>query len=187
MAPTFARFIKDGAHVHAASVIPSFTNPNNLSIVTGRPPSVHGICRQLFLRSRNRRRDHDERSEMAASAHRLRSLPESGAKVAVVTAKDKLRVLLGKGLASTARRRFSSEKADKATQAENGIDECSRLVGMDVPEVYSAELSEFVFAAGVKLLQARPARSDVSLDHRLCAAQICAGLGGRQRILRHDR
>ena len=43
VAPTFARFMKDGAHVHASSVIPSFTNPNNLSIITGRPPSVHGI------------------------------------------------------------------------------------------------------------------------------------------------
>ena len=29
-------------------VIPSFTNPNNLSIVTGAPPSVHGICGNYF-------------------------------------------------------------------------------------------------------------------------------------------
>src|SRR5450432_1355359 len=49
MAPTFARFIKDGAHVHATSVIPSFTNPNNLSIITGRPPSVHGIAGNYFF------------------------------------------------------------------------------------------------------------------------------------------
>ena len=40
VAPTFARFMRDGAHVHANSVIPSFTNPNNLSIITGRRTSL---------------------------------------------------------------------------------------------------------------------------------------------------
>src|SRR2546425_12783815 len=29
-------------------VMPSFTNPNNLSIVTGAPPSVHGISGNYF-------------------------------------------------------------------------------------------------------------------------------------------
>ncbi len=53
VAPTFARFIKDGAHVHANSVIPSFTNPNNLSIITGRPPSVHGIAGNYFYDTAN--------------------------------------------------------------------------------------------------------------------------------------
>ena len=45
---------------------------------------------------------------------------------------------------------FSSEKADQVTEAENGIAEVLALVGMPVPSVYSAELSEFVFAAGVR-------------------------------------
>jgi len=47
---------------------------------------------------------------------------------------------------------FSSEKADQVTLAENGIDDVLPLVGMPVPDVYSAELSEFVFAAGVQLM-----------------------------------
>ena len=47
---------------------------------------------------------------------------------------------------------FSAEKANEATMAENGIDGVVELVGMPVPSVYSAELSEFVFAAGVKLM-----------------------------------
>lgn len=78
---------------------------------------------------------------------------KAGAKVAVVTAKDKLRALLGKGLAFDGTAIcFSSEKADKTTREANGIADVCQLVGMGVPEVYSAELSEFVFAAGVKLL-----------------------------------
>ena len=54
---------------------------------------------------------------------------------------------------------FSSEKSDQVTQAENGIDNVLDLVGMPVPDVYSAALSEFVFAAGVKLMPTR--RPDV--------------------------
>src|SRR5690606_36838850 len=80
---------------------------------------------------------------------------DAGARVAVVTAKDKLRALLGHGLAYDEGRAicFSSEKSDKATREENGIDDASSWLGRPVPEVYSAELSEFVFAAGVKLLK----------------------------------
>ena len=39
------------------------------------------------------------------------------------------------------------------TIAENGIDKVNELVGMGVPDVYSAGLSEFVFAAGVKIME----------------------------------
>ena len=78
---------------------------------------------------------------------------KAGAKIAVVTAKDKLRLLLGKGLFFDGTAiAFSSEHADKATLKDNGIEGVCDMVGMAVPEVYSAELSEFVFAAGVKLL-----------------------------------
>ncbi|MDO9283379.1 MAG: alkaline phosphatase family protein, partial [Aquabacterium sp.] len=45
--PWMARTLTDaskGTALVADCVVPSFTNPNNLSIVTGVPPSVHGIC-----------------------------------------------------------------------------------------------------------------------------------------------
>jgi phosphonoacetate hydrolase len=85
----------------------------------------------------------------------LNAFLDAGASVAMVTAKDKLRTLLGRGLDMSTAVAFSSEKADKATRAENGIDDVVKVVGMPVPEVYSAGLSEFVFAAGVKLLEER--------------------------------
>ncbi|MBS0428619.1 MAG: phosphonoacetate hydrolase, partial [Proteobacteria bacterium] len=77
---------------------------------------------------------------------------EAGALVAAVTAKDKLRTLLGHGLRGIC---FSAEKADKANLADCGIDNVPELVGRPVPSVYSADLSEFVFAAGVRLLHTR--------------------------------
>jgi phosphonoacetate hydrolase len=80
----------------------------------------------------------------------LAAFARQGAKVVVVTAKDKLRALLGHKLEGIC---FSAEKADRVTKADNGIDGALDLVGTPLPSVYSAALSEFVFAAGVKLVQ----------------------------------
>ena len=98
----------------------------------------------------------------------------------MVTAKDKLRTLLGKGMKAMC---FSAEKADQLTEDENGITDVLELVGMPVPSVYSADLSEFVFAAGVKLMANAPARRDVPVDHRLRPAQARARHAGGERLL----
>ncbi len=154
-APWFAKVLKNGTNLVGDCVVPSFTNPNNLSIVTGRPPEVHGICGNYFL-------DPDTGKEVMMNDPKfLRvetlfpALQRAGCRIAVVTAKDKLRGLLGKGMELGAGKAcaFSSEKSDKATLAENGIDKVNELVGMAVPDVYSAGLSEFVFAAGVKIME----------------------------------
>jgi phosphonoacetate hydrolase len=141
VAPFLGRLGASGTLLEADCVIPSFTNPNNLSIVTGAPPAVHGICGNYFF-------DREAGTEVMMNDPKylrcgtlLAAFADAGAKVAVVTAKDKLRTLLGHRLNGTC---FSAEKADAATVA---------LVGMPVPSVYSAELSEFVFAAGVKLME----------------------------------
>ena len=151
VAPFLAQLLGGrGTSYLADCVIPSFTNPNNLSIVTGVPPSVHGICGNYFF-------DPERGEEVMMNDPRylragtiLAAFADAGAKVAVVTAKDKLRKLLGHQMKGIC---FSSEKADQATLEENGIDKVVEMVGMPVPSVYSAELSEFVFVAGVKLME----------------------------------
>ncbi|MDP2334322.1 MAG: phosphonoacetate hydrolase [Reyranella sp.] len=151
----FAKVFQQGTSLIGDCVVPSFTNPNNLSIVTGQPPQVHGICGNYFL-------DPDTGKEVMMNDPtflRVETLfpafQRAGLRIAVVTAKDKLRGLLGKGLELGAGKAcsFSSEKSDKATLAENGIENVNALVGMAVPDVYSAQLSEFVFAAGVKIME----------------------------------
>jgi phosphonoacetate hydrolase len=159
-APWFARVLKEGTSLLADCVVPSFTNPNNLSIVTGQPPAVHGISGNYFL-------DPESGKEVMMNDPRfLRvetlfpAFQRAGCRIAVVTAKDKLRGLLGKGLELGVGKAcsFSSEKSDQASLADNGIASVNALVGMPVPDVYSASLSEFVFAAGVKLMERdRPA------------------------------
>lgn len=150
VAPFLAGLVRSGTCLNADCVVPSFTNPNNLSIVTGAPPSVHGICGNYFW-------DPEAGAEVMMSDPkylRAGTIPAAfaatGARVAVVTAKDKLRALLGHELAGIC---FSAEKADQARRATHGVDNAVSLVGMPVPSVYSAALSEFVFAAGVRLLE----------------------------------
>jgi phosphonoacetate hydrolase len=149
-APWMAALNGRGTCLTADCVVPSFTNPNNLSIVTGAPPSVHGICGNYFF-------DPDANAEVMMNDPKylragtiLAAFADAGAAVAVITAKDKLRALLGHGLSGIC---FSSERADKVTRADNGIDDALSLAGMALPSVYSAELSEFVFAAGCALFE----------------------------------
>jgi phosphonoacetate hydrolase len=150
--PFMKQVLASGTALVADCVVPSFTNPNNLSIVTGAPPSVHGICgNYLFdVESGTEVMMNDPKWLRAPTI--LAALADAGKSVAVVTAKDKLRKLLGHGMKGVC---FSSEKADQATEEENGISGVLPLVGMAVPDVYSAELSEFVFAAGVRLIETR--------------------------------
>ena len=152
----------------AECAMPALTNPNNVSIATGRPPGVHGISGNYFL-------DADSGDEVLMNDKRFLRAPTifaaaaaAGHDVAVVTAKDKLRRLLGAGLVEdgpelpghgTAPVRrgicFSAEHADRATEADNGIGNVLELVGRPLPEVYSADLSEFVLAAGTRILADR--------------------------------
>jgi len=151
--PNLKRIIAKGENRRGHSVIPSFTNPNNLSIVTGRPPAVHGICGNYLIDPATGQETMMNDPKWLRAPTIFEAFQKAGAKIAMVTAKDKLRLLLGKGLVFDGTAvAFSSEKADKVNMKDNGIENVCALVGMGVPDVYSAELSEFVFAAGVKLL-----------------------------------
>src|SRR5437868_12484419 len=89
--PTVARWREAGYFALAEAVMPTFTNPNNMSIVTGAPPALHGISGNFTL-------DRDSGAEvMMTDPALLRSntilalMSQAGIAVAAVTAKDKLR------------------------------------------------------------------------------------------------
>jgi phosphonoacetate hydrolase len=154
--PALARFRQGGVYRLARAVMPSFTNPNNLSIVTGAPPSVHGISGNYFYDPATGQEVMMNDPKFLRCETLLAALSRAGARVAVITAKDKLRRLLGHEMPGIC---FSSERADQTTKAEHGIERATDLVPMPVPPVYSAELSEYVLAAGLELL--RRERPDV--------------------------
>ena len=155
LTPNLDKIIQKGEYLLAHSAIPSFTNPNNISIVTGQPSSVHGICGNFFYTPSTDKEVMMNDPEFLRAPTIFEKYYEAGAKIAVVTAKDKLRTLLGNGLNFNDQRAicFSAEKSDQVNIKENGIDSVNDWLDMSVPEVYSQDLSEFVMAAGVKLMK----------------------------------
>ncbi|MGZ5185395.1 MAG: phosphonoacetate hydrolase [Caldimonas sp.] len=147
--PWMKEVLATGTVLTADCVIPSFTNPNNLSIVTGAPPSVHGICGNYLFDTATGTEVMMNDPKWLRAPTILAGLANAGQWVAVITAKDKLRKLLGHGMKGIC---FSAEKADETSEDENGIVDVVERVGMPLPSVYSAALSEFVFAAGVELM-----------------------------------
>ena len=144
-----------GSDLRGDCIVPSFTNPNNMSIVTGVAPSVHGICGNFYYDRENDAEVMMNEPSLLRTSTIFKAFQDAGARVAVVTAKDKLRRLLGNELTYgyDGAICFSSEKSDQASLEENGIENVLDMVGMEVPSVYSAELSEFIFKAGVEIMR----------------------------------
>jgi phosphonoacetate hydrolase len=155
-APALRRFSERGTARLSRTVVPSFTNPNNLSIVTGVSAAVHGISGNYFYDAATGQEVMMNDPRFLRCPTLLAELSRAGGKMVVITAKDKLRRLLGHGMQGIC---FSSERAADVTKAEHGIERAIDLVSMPVPDVYSAELSEYVLAAGLELL--RRERPDV--------------------------
>ena len=155
--PHVARFLKQGFGAVADGDMPSFTCPNNMSITTGAPPAVHGISGNFYLDRATGEAVVMTGPELLRSRTLMAEFSRHGAKVASITAKDKLRKQLGKDMDVVGGSvNFSSECADQATLAEHGIEDVLGFVGRPKPDIYSPELSLFVLEAGVKLLAERP-------------------------------
>ncbi|MEM7250132.1 MAG: phosphonoacetate hydrolase [Pseudomonadota bacterium] len=152
--PTMARFMRDGFYTIANGSMPSFTCPNNMSIVTGSEPAVHGISGNFYLDPDSREPVVMTGPELLRSSTILAGYSELGVRVVTITAKDKLRRQLQHGIAiEKGHISFSSQCADSCTMAENGIEHVTKLVGKPEPDMYSAELSLFVLDAGIRLLE----------------------------------
>jgi phosphonoacetate hydrolase len=139
-------------YLEARSQLPSFTNPNNLSIVTGAPPAVHGLPGNHYLAP-----DGEEVQLTDPSALRAPSIhaafEEMGIPVLAVTTKDKLRRLLGAG-------RVPTVSAERAAELElDGSGPVSAFVPRPVPGIYDWDCSHYALELGLALA----ARFDVEL------------------------
>ena len=134
----------------ADAVMPTFTNPNNLSIVTGASPDVHGISGNYYLDPASGEEVMVTDARLLRSETILGKLSQTGVATAAVTAKDKLRKALGHKMDGIC---FSAELADDCSLAEHGIEDAEALVGRAKPDRYSGELSLFVMDAGIRLLE----------------------------------
>jgi phosphonoacetate hydrolase len=144
--PVIGSLRRDGYLGIADAAMPTFTNPNNVSIVTGAPPSVHGIAGNYYLDRETGREIMMTDERLMRSETILALMAGAGVKTAAITAKDKLRKLLGRSLAGIC---FSSECAPSEIEV---------MVGRAKPDMYSADLSLFVLDAGTALLERREAQ-----------------------------
>lgn len=139
-----------GSRGFVQSVIPSFTNPNNIAIATGTTPDVNGICGNYYY-------DQTTGQEVMMNDPKYLRCPtifsafaNANYKVAVITAKDKLRRLLGKDLHGIC---FSIECASEVSLSDNGIDDVIGKVGHSAPHIYDPDISVYCIEAGVRLLE----------------------------------
>lgn len=152
--PNLARYSTRGYRGLARGALPSFTNVNNTSIVTGVPPSIHGIGGNFFYDQSTGQEVMMNSASYVRCETILAAAAKSGRKVAVVTAKEKLRDIFAAGVVGTnGGIAFSSEKAREARAGSHGIDAIEQLVGSPTPPIYSAEASLYVLRAGAALLE----------------------------------
>ncbi len=151
--PNLQAICQRGHHGLVHTVIPSFTNPNNIAIVTGTTPDVNGIPGNFYYDA-----EADEEVMMNDPKYLLaptilEAFSLSGRSVAAVTTKDKLRRFLARGLRGIC---FSVERACETTVGEHGIEGVRDLIGREHPGIYDPEASVYCLEAGVRLLQHYP-------------------------------
>ncbi|KAF9076680.1 alkaline-phosphatase-like protein [Rhodocollybia butyracea] len=158
--PNMASFLKNGFHRTANCAMPSLTNPNNLSIITGTPTSVHGVAGNYYLDKETGKEHMIVDDSLMRGTTILAKMADAGVRVAAITAKDKLRRIIQHGLSpEKGSICFSAQCANECTEAEHGIQDVEQWLGQTAPAQYSGELSLFVLDAGLKLL--REERADL--------------------------
>jgi phosphonoacetate hydrolase len=151
--PRLQTALNSGGHyVRGNAQIPSFTNPNNLSIVTGQPTRVHGISGNHYF-------DRELGREIAMNDPRFLRAPtiferleDAGVRTLSITAKDKLRPLLVARL-SPGRQPLglSAEKAHEQAVPELGLRRATDAVGRPNPSIYDWEISHYAMELGLAL------------------------------------
>jgi phosphonoacetate hydrolase len=149
--PRLARMLAcGGQYRRGASEMPSLTNPNNISIVTGVSPAIHGVpgnyCR---MEDGTMELLNDPKVLRAPSIHAV--LQSAGVPTLMVTAKDKLRLLLGRGGVPS----VSVERAAGAALPEYGVDDVESVVGFPAPGIYDWDASHYAMRIGLGVFRRR--------------------------------
>src|SRR5260221_2553573 len=140
-----------GSYQRGRGCMPSLTNPNNLSIVTGVPPSRHGVPGNHYLDPSGEEVQLTDPAFLRASTIRA-VLQRAGARVLMVTAKDKLRRLLGSdGVPSV-----SAERAHEIGLPALNINDVREIVGRPNPGIYKWDLSHYAIDIGLAVHRRAP-------------------------------
>ncbi|MDQ6671710.1 MAG: alkaline phosphatase family protein [Chloroflexota bacterium] len=142
--PTLAGMVAGGAYARGRGCMPSLTNPNNLAIVTGVPPSLHGVPGNHYLDPSGEEVQLTDPGFLRAQSIHA-ALQAAGRRVLMVTAKDKLRRLLGVGNVPS----VSAERAHDFGLPAFDIADVQALVGRRHPGIYNWDLSHYAMEIGL--------------------------------------
>jgi len=145
--PHLTAMAEKGASGVARSVIPSFTNPNNIAMATGVPASINGICGNYYFDAATGEEVMMNDPKYLRCPTIFAAFADTGVRVAVVTTKDKLRRLLGNGLNGIC---ASVEGAGKPWGDDWHIVE---KIGRTAPGIYDPEISVYCIEAGIRLIE----------------------------------
>ena len=131
--PNITTLIDNGFYKHGECIWPSVTNVNNVSILTGQYPKVHGICSNYRYVKETREEVYMESSEFILHPTIFTMAKNKGIKTLLATSKDKLRTLLGKD-------------ATNAISSEQNNPWLNNIIGPP-PPIYSLEVNAWTIRA----------------------------------------
>ena len=136
--PNIRQLAGQGFMVEGKGMMPSVTNVNNVSLVTAGYPDTHGITTNYWLNREDNREYYMESGDFIESETMFQRATRQGARSLLVTAKDKLRRLLGDGVTLS----VSSEQPPQWVVDAVG----------EAPHIYSLEVNEWVINTGRYIL-----------------------------------
>ncbi len=129
--PNIRRMMASGFFVEGSSMIPSVTNVNNVSIVTGEYPCRHGITSNYWYRPETGDGVYMESPEFLMTETVFQRVRPLGMGSVLLTSKDKLKRILEPG-------------TDLSFSAETPPKEIREAVG-PTENIYSAEINHWLF------------------------------------------
>ncbi len=139
-APNLQRFASDGFCVTGSGMMPSVTNVNNTTMVTGHYPAQHGIVSNYWLDRQAGIEEYVESGEFICAETIFAQCRRRGGRSLLAASKDKLRRLLG-------------DDTDLAFSSELPTAQAVTAVG-DPPDVYSLEVNAWTINAAREALRA---------------------------------
>jgi phosphonoacetate hydrolase len=133
-----------GTYALARAQVPTFTNPNNIAIVTGTTAAVNGIAGNHYRDERGHEVQVTDPSFLRATTIHA-AAAAAGTEVLCVTAKDKLRALLAAGGVPA----FSAERAHEQSLPDGTP--VTDAAGAPNPDIYDWRLSPYTIDLAVAL------------------------------------
>ena len=140
--PTLDTLGRLGWRTVGLGAVPSVTNVNNVSIITGGPPALHGITTNYYLDRVRGEAVYMEAADFILAPTMFERATLASRRSVLFTAKDKLRTLLQRGATET----ISAESPPPWLVEQLG----------PPPPILSVEVNHWLFRAAAALCRIRP-------------------------------